>query len=318
MVDLKGTDLNLLASLEVLIEEANVTRAAARLNISQPALSAQLARLRSLFHDPLLIPSRSGRGMTRTARALELRAPLQIALKELEQVIKRPSEFEPRTANRTFVIAASDSTTVILGVSLVDRIRKIAGTGLRLAFRTPSPELIADQLERGEVDLLIGSERVIPKGTPSCALFDEHYLMAQRRDHPRGKRPLSLAAYCGLSHILVSTSGGSFHSEIDEQLETIGRRRRVVLSVHQFSVAPLFMRSTDYVATLPSRFIARFAAEFDLFKLPLKVRGYSLSAAWHPRNQHDPGHTWLRSELTEIANSRKPGDLRAGSNLIVS
>jgi len=303
MVDLKGTDLNLLASLDVLIEEANVTRAAARLNISQPALSAQLARLRDLFHDPLLVPSRSGRGMTRTARALELRGPLEVALKDLAQIIKRPLEFDPKTASRTFVIAASDSGTVILGVSLVDRLRKIAGPSLRMAFRTPSPELIVDQLERGEVDLLIGSERVIPGGIPSSVLFTEHYLMAQRKEHPRGRKPLSLTSYCALSHILVSTSGGSFRSDIDEQLEKLGRRRRVVLSVHQFSVVPIFLRSTDYVVTLPARFIARFATEFDLFKLPFKVRGYSLSAAWHPRNQHDPGHVWLLGELTKIARS---------------
>jgi DNA-binding transcriptional LysR family regulator len=303
MVDLKGTDLNLLSSLDVLIEEANVTKAAARLNISQPALSAQLARLRHLFLDPLLVPSRSGRGMIRTARALEVRGPLQAALKELEQVIKRPHAFDPKTANRTFVMAAGDSSTVILGVSLIDRIRKAAGPDLRTAFRTPSPELIAGQLEQGEVDLLIGSERTVPRDLPSCVLFDDHYLMAQRKGHPRGRKPLSLTSYCALSHILVSTSGGSFHSEIDEQLGKIGRRRRVVLSVHQFSVAPEFLRSTDYVATLPARFIARFAAEFDLFKLPFKVRGYSISAAWHPRNQHDPGHAWLRSELTKVAHS---------------
>jgi DNA-binding transcriptional LysR family regulator len=310
MVDLKGIDLNLLASLDVLIEEANVTKAAARLNISQPALSAQLARLRHLFQDPLLVPSRSGRGMIRTARGLEVRGPLQAALKELEQVIKRPLAFDPKTANRTFVVAAGDSSTVILGVSLVDRIRMVAGPNLRIAFGTPSssPELIADQLERGEVDLLIGSERTVPKGLPSCLLFDDHYLVAQRERHPRGRKPLSLTSYCALSHILVSTSGGSFHSEIDEQLGKIGRRRRVVLSVNQFSVAPLFLRTTDYVATLPARFIARFAAEFDLFKLPFKVRGYSLSAAWHPRNQHDPGHVWFRSELTKVAHPNKLGD----------
>jgi DNA-binding transcriptional LysR family regulator len=246
--------------------------------------------------------------MIRTARALELRQPLQAALKELEQIIKRPLAFDPRTVDRTFVIAASDSGTVILGVSFVDRIRKVAGPGLRMAFRTPSPELIADQLERGEVDLLMGSERIVPGGLPSCVLFDDHYLMAQRKGHPRGRKPLSVSSYCALSHILVSTSGGSFRSDIDEQLEKIGRRRRVVLSVHQFSVAPIFLRSTDHVATLPARFISRFASEFDLFKLPFKVRGYSLSAAWHPRNQHDPGHAWLRGELTKIAQSREPRD----------
>ena len=174
-----------------------------------------------------------------------------------------------------------------------------------MSFRTPSQELIAGQLEGGEVDLLIGSERMIPRDMTTSALFDDQYLMAQRKGHPRGRKPLTLKSYCGLSHILVSTSGGSFRGDIDEQLEKIGRRRRVVLSVHQFSVAPIFLRTTDYVATLPARFIMRFAEEFDVFKLPFKARGYSLSAAWHPRNQADPGHLWLRSELNCVAADRQ-------------
>src|SRR5580658_4288447 len=113
MIDLKGADLNLLVSLDALIDEANVTRAAARLNVTQPALSAQLARLRDLFRDPLLVPSRTGRGMIPTARALELRGPLHVALKDLETVIKRPPAFASLTAERSFAIAASDYSTVV-------------------------------------------------------------------------------------------------------------------------------------------------------------------------------------------------------------
>src|SRR5262245_38337757 len=171
MVDLRGTDLNLLVSLNALIEEANVTRAAERLNVSQPALSAQLARLRHLFRDPLLVPSRSGRGMIPTARALELRVPLQLVLKELENIVKRPAAFDPSTADRTFAIAASDNATVILGIGFIERVRELAASGIKVSFRTPSPELIADQLERGEVDLFIGSERMIPKNMRALPLF---------------------------------------------------------------------------------------------------------------------------------------------------
>jgi DNA-binding transcriptional LysR family regulator len=305
MIDLRGTDLNLLVSLDALIDETNVTRAAARLNVSQPALSAQLARLRHLFGDPLLVPSRSGRGMIPTARALELRVPLQLALKELENIIKRPPAFDPLTANRTFAIAATDNGTAVLGVDFVERIRGVAGPDVRVSFRTPSLELMADQLERGEVDLLMGSARMVPKDMKTQTLFDDRYLMAQRKGHPRGRKPLSMQAYCGLSHVLVSTSGGSFHGDIDEQLEKIGRRRRVVLSVHQFSIVPMFLKVTDYVATLPARFVTRLADEFDLFDLPFKARGYSLLAAWHPRNQVDPGHVWLRGELRRIAAGRQ-------------
>jgi len=301
MIDLKGYDLNLLVSLDALIDEANVTRAAARLNISQPALSAQLARLRDLFRDPLLVPSSTGRGMIPTARALELRIPLNVALRELETVIKRPAAFDSLTADRTFAIAASDNATVVLGVGLIEQVQKIAGPGVRVSFRTPSPDLIATQLERGEVDLLIGSERMVPKDMRTSRLVDERYLMAQRKGHPRGKKALDLKTYCNLSHILVSTSGGSFRGDIDEQLEKVGRRRRVVLSVHQFILAPMLLRITDCVATLPARFVYRFADELDTFDLPFKARGFSLSAAWHLRNQADPGHIWLRKRLSAVA-----------------
>jgi DNA-binding transcriptional LysR family regulator len=95
--------------------------------------------------------------------------------------------------------------------------------------------------------------------------------------------------------------GGSFRGEIDEQLERIGRRRRVVLSVHQFVLAPMFLRITDYVATLPARFVDRFADELDTFELPFKARGFTLSAAWHPRNQADPAHIWLRKQFVAVA-----------------
>lgn len=301
MIDLKGADLSLLVSLDALIDEANVTKAAARLNLSQPALSAQLARLRDLFRDPLLVPSRTGRGMIPTARALELRVPLHAALKELETVIKRPPAFDPLTADRSFSIAASDNATLVLGVDLIERVQEVAGPGVRVSFRTPSADLIAAQLERGEVDLLIGSERMVPNDMKTRRLMDERYLMAQRKGHPRGKKPIDLKTYCGLSHVLVSTSGGSFRGDIDEQLERIGRRRRVVLSVHQFILAPMFLRITDYVATLPARFVDRFADELDTFELPFKARGFTLSAAWHPRNQTDPAHIWLRKRLGIVA-----------------
>jgi DNA-binding transcriptional LysR family regulator len=304
MLDIKGADLNLLVSLDALIDEANVTRAAARLNVSQPALSAQLARLRDLFRDPLLVPSRTGRGMIPTARALELRGPLHVALKELETVIRRPPAFDPQTADRTFAIAASDYSTIVFGVGLIERVQKVAGLGVRVSFQSSSPDLIATQLERGQVDLLIGSERDVPKDMKSSRLLCDRFLMAQRKGHPRGRKPVDLKTYCNLSHVLVSMSGGGFRGEIDEQLEKIGRRRRVILSIHQFANAPLFLRITDYVATLPARFLSRFTDELDTYELPFKTRGINVSASWHPRYEADLGHIWLRRQLSAVAAGR--------------
>jgi DNA-binding transcriptional LysR family regulator len=301
VVDFQGTDLNLLVSLDVLIEEANVTRAAVRLNVSQPALSAQLARLRDLFHDPLLVPSATGRGMIPTARALQLRGPLHIALKDLETVVKRPPAFDPLTAERVFAIAASDHLTAVLGTRLIARVHKVAGPGVRVSFRTPNPDLIAAQLERGQVDLLIGDQRNVPSEMKSRRLYDDRHVVAQRKGHPRGAQPFDLDTYCSLSHILVSNSGsGGFHADIDEQLEKIGRRRHVALSVHQFVVVPMFLRITDYVAALPSRLVGQFTDQLDVFELPLEARSYTNSAAWHPRYHADPGHNWLREQVSAV------------------
>ena len=186
MLDMKGVDLNLLVSLDVLIEEANVTRAAARLGVSQPGLSAQLARLRDLFGDPLLVPSESGRGMLPTSRALELKGPLHAALKDLETVVRHPPRFDPKVDSRTFAIAASDNATIVLGLPLMERLRDEAGSGVRIAFQAARSDVVATQLERGEVDILIGSERMVPPAMKARKLIDEMYVMVQRRGHPRG------------------------------------------------------------------------------------------------------------------------------------
>jgi DNA-binding transcriptional LysR family regulator len=290
-----------LLSLDVLIEEANVTRAAARLGMSQPALSAQLARLRGVFGDPLLVPSETGRGMLPTTRALELKDPLHAALKDLETIVHRPFSFDPRLDARTFSIAASDNATIVLGLPLVERLRVTAGPGIHIAFQSARSDAVASQLERGEVDLLIGSQRMEPPAMKARKLIDETYLMVQRKGHPRGGARLDLDGYCSLQHVLVSTSGGSFHGFIDEQLEKLGYRRSVVLSVHQFVLAPMIVEATDFVSTLPERFAQRFSDRLDMFELPFAAEGFSLFAAWHPRAQTDPAHRWLRRELMEIA-----------------
>lgn len=300
-MNMRGIDLNLLVSLDVLLDEANVTRAAARLGVSQPGLSAQLSRLRDLFGDPLLVPSETGRGMIPTVRAMEMKDALHVALADLETVVRRPSGFDPRRDDRTFQIAASDNATIVLGLALVERLRETAGSGIRLAFRGARADTIAGDLERGDVDLLIGSERMVPPSAKARKLLDERYVMVQRRGHPRGIAALDLDAYCALDHVLVSTSGGSLSGFVDEQLEALGRRRAVVLSVHQFLLAPTIVEATDLVSTLPGRLARRFATRLDLFDLPFAARGFSLFAAWHPRVHADPAHVWLRGELAAVA-----------------
>lgn len=298
VIDLRGLDLNLLLTLDVLLAERNVTRAAARLHLTQPAVSTQLSRLRRAFGDPLLIPAESGRGMVPSAHALALAEPLRAALKDLESVLRHRASFDPLVAQRRFVIAANDNATTVLGLRLLEVLSRDAGPGVGLAFVMPDQPRIAAQLESGEVDLLLGSERMVPSSMKARKLYDERFVMTQRKGHPRGMRSPTLAGYCALRHVLVSTSGGSFHGFMDEHLEALGRRRDVVASVQSFAMAVELLCATDYVSTLPSRLVARYADRLDSFKLPFKAHGFTLSAAWHPRNHADAGLRWLLDRVS--------------------
>lgn len=281
-------------------EEANVTRAAVRLSISQPALSAQLARLRLLIGDPLLVPSETGRGMVATTHAIALRHRLHAALEDLRAAVRPPSLFDPLIETRTFTIAATDYAAIVLGLALVERLLAGAGPGIRIRIR----DLQAtsnEALERGDVDLLIGADKDQTEVMPVSKLLDERYVMIQRKGHPRGTHPLDLGGYCLLKHVLVSPFDGDLRGLIDEQLAQLGHHRDVVLAVHQFALAPMIVERGDFVSTLPERLARRFADRVDLFELPFPAREFSLFTTWHPRSHQDQGHVWLRRQLAVLA-----------------
>lgn len=300
-MDLRQIDLNLLVSLDALLAECNVTRAARRLHLSQPALSAQLARLRTLFGDPLLLPAETGRGMTPTARALALGPALHLALKDLESVVQHQPSFDPSTDVRTFQLAMNDTAMVVIGLPLIEELAAHDWPGLRFAFRVPDIDVIASQMERGEVDVLLASERIVPAVMKTRPLIHGRFVMAQRKGHPRGNVPLDLDAYCALQHVLVTEIGGSLSGFVDETLESQGRRRNVVLSVEKFMLVPEILRNSDYVCTLPSMLISRFTNVLDMFELPFRDRGFGLRLAWHPRNHLDPAVSWMRDLLGKVA-----------------
>ena len=187
-MDIRGHDLGLLASLNVLLEETNGSKAAERLGISQPALSAQLARLRDLFGDALLLPASSGKGMVPTTRAIELGQPLRAALQTLGDAVSTPARFDAATAIRTFTIAANDNATAMLGVRLNERVAT-RFPGLRIAFRSVGKAELPALLESGDVDIAWVSKEAIPRGGSSKALLREEFRMAQRLAHPRGTGP---------------------------------------------------------------------------------------------------------------------------------
>ncbi len=285
-------DLSLLLALEALLAERNVTRSAARLGISQPALSARLARLRQLFNDPLFVPAANGRGVVPTPRALALQGSLAEALDLLRGLLRTPGGFDPATSRRTFVVAMQEQPAAVLAPNLA-AVMLSAAPSVRLALMTPIRDVVA-QLENGTVDLLVAPPEAATGNLMTRALFENDFLTAQRKGHPRGTAPLDLDAFCALDHLVVSTDGGGFSGVVDRMLAGLGRTRRVALSIQSYGLAPLIVAGTDCLCTLPGRLLRRFAEEIDLFTPPLPLPRPQLMALWHARNQDDPGHLWLR------------------------
>jgi DNA-binding transcriptional LysR family regulator len=300
-MDINAHHLPLLVSLRTMLDERNITRAAARLGISQPALSAQLARLRHIFGDQLLTPAASGKGMVVTPRGDELREPLRQALQLLEDVVSMPFIFEPADSDRTFTIGANDNATAIIGSRLISLLRNKGLSRIRLAFRSIDFTKLTDHLETGEIDVALVSKNALPSSLPHQPLLDEDFKMAQRKGHPRGKHPPSIEEYAALEHVIVSGDGGGFRGFIDDTLKEMGFTRRVGISVQYYSVVPLILQTTDLVCTLPSRFLARYAGSLEQLPLPIDVRRFSLHATWHARFDSDPGHVWLRQQLSLCA-----------------
>jgi DNA-binding transcriptional LysR family regulator len=291
--DLRRLDLNLLVTLDALLAELHVTRAAAKLHLSQPAVSLQLARLRAHFGDPLLLPG--PRGMRPTARAEELRGPLREALEGLRRAVAPAAAFDPATATNTWRIDAADYGALAIVAPVVAGLRRIA-PHTRLVLVDRGPGAVAQQLASGELDLVLHTRERMSPVWRAQKLFDETYVLAGRRGHPRLKRRPSLAAFCALEHVVVSPEGGGFRGPTDTALEALGLSRRVVLSLPHFTVALATIASTDLVAMLPSRLV-RGVADLQVTQAPLAVPGYEMAMGWHERSHRDAGHRWLRQQV---------------------
>jgi DNA-binding transcriptional LysR family regulator len=298
-VDLHRIDLNLLVSLDMLLAVRNVTHAARRLSLSQPALSAQLRQLRDLFRDPLLLPA--ARGMTPTARALELQVPLREMLATLSALVAERQPFNPAVAENIFRIAATDSIQIAVCVPLVARLRSLA-PGVRVVlFPADSPRL-AEQMASGELDLAFSTHQSMPEALKTRFLYDETFLCLLRRDHPSGSRPLDLDVFCRLDHVLISPAGGGFTGVVDDVLARLGRKRRVVVSLTSFLVAPALIAESDLICTVPARLARRSSDALNVLATPCEVGTFSVHMGWHPRTDSDPAQKWLREQVLTAAN----------------
>ncbi len=293
MNNLRRLDLNLLVTLDVLLSEHNVTRAAERLNLSQPSVSVHLARLREVLGDPLLLPG--PRGMRPTARADALREPLRQALEALERAVSPERPFDPARAEQTWRVAATDYTESTVVQPVLGALRQ-AAPGTRLAILELAPSSVAKLAEQGEIDLAFHTSHNAPPGLRRRTLFTERYVLVGRADHPRLKRRPTLAQFCKLEHVIVSPDGGGFHGVTDDALKAVGMARQVVLSVQHFLFVRSVVENTDLVAMLPARLV-RDTRALRVVEPPVEVPGFEMSMLWPERCHRDPGHQWLRERI---------------------
>lgn len=289
-------DVGLLLTFDALLKDKNVTHAATRLNITQSALSARLTRLRQLLGDPLFIPSTSGRGMVASPHALALQPELARLLEQLSSFIGTAKLFDPATSRRVFRIAATDNPVSILAPDLIPLIRSKAPQ-VKIAFTMPDKARISEALEEGEIDVFIGVAEDGAPGLIARKLFQEQFVTAQRRGHPRGNKALMLDEFCALDHLLISTSGGHFAGMVDNALADLGRTRHVSVSVQSYALAPLILGSTDLICTLPRRFLQRFDQMLDLIESPVELAPFEMNLFWHSRMSSDAAHAWLRKQV---------------------
>lgn len=298
-MDLNQSDIGLLVALNTLLDQESVTGAARAMGISQPAMSAQLARLRTLFNDPLLTPS--GRKLVPTARALEIREPLRVLLADLDLLVRETAQFDPACTDRTFRLIATDYVHAVLAKDILLAFAAEAPMA-RIALLGSDPQNVWAQLEHDSADLALVTGMNLPEARRRPGLT-EAFTVIQRKGHPRGTAPFTLDTFCTVEHALVSPEGGGFFGAVDKILSEENRARRISCSVPSFLLAPSLVAGSDLVAVIPSRLAALHESELDQFPLPFQSPEFSVDLLWHPRRQKDPAHVWLRTLIAQIASA---------------
>jgi DNA-binding transcriptional LysR family regulator len=301
-------DLNLLITLDALLAEGSVARAARRLRLSPSAMSRALARLRKATGDPLL--ARAGRGLVASPRAIEFRDQVSQLVQDAEAVLRPAEKLDLESLVRTFTLRTSEGFVENFGPGLIARVNKQAPR-VRLRF-VPKPDKDSALLREGTVDLETG---VVGKTTApevrTQALFRDRFIGVVRNDHPLSKGKITPARYANGRHILVSRRGLE-EGPIDEALASLKLEREIMTIVGGFSVALALARASNLIASVPERHTGNPRAGMHWFPLPLAMPEFTISMLWHPRLDADPAHRWLRGIVQEVCAEELRGSSARG------
>jgi len=308
-VNLNRIDLNLLVYLDALLRERNVTQAANTLNLSQPAMSNGLRRLRELFDDPLLV--RTSEGMTPTERALELEPVVREMLTSIDRAVQQRSAFEPQDAHRVFRIMASDYAESTLLPTVLGKLRNLA-PGLTLDIMTPSDVSFLD-VERGKVDMVINRFDSMPQSFHQIHLWNDSFSCVLSPENPV-LEDFTLENYLKANHVWVSKTGMGVGvgvnpddvqrlGWVDAALNKLGKKRQIRVFTRHYQAAMTMAEQNDLIVTLPTRaaLLKLDNPRVVLRDPPLEIPPLELKMAWSPLLQHNPANKWLRKLIADTA-----------------
>lgn len=292
-------DLNLMPVFLALMDERNVTRAAERLGITQPALSNALNRLRDTLRDPLFIRERYG--MRPTQLAEEMAPVVRTALAQFDELILGQQQFDPAEASRLFTLAPNSYAEFVLMPEVVARLRERAD-GIKLRLIPFGSDLAETGAVSGSTEMVIGRFTDPPDNMVVQHLMDDGLACVVRAGHPEIGDSISKEQYERLKHVNVLPPG-RLRAGLFQALEQRGLRREVAVSVTHFLAVPEMIAATDYCTTLPSQICRRLARDprLKILPAPADLGTFPVEIAWHVRYRHDTAHRWLRSLISEVA-----------------
>lgn len=299
-MDLEGFDLNLIVAFDALMTERNVTRAAHRIGLTQPAMSAALARLRKATGDELFV--RGPTGLAPTPRAQDLIGPLRLAISTVSDSLDLDIQFDPQMATQTFTVALSDHPAQRLLPGLASIIaREAPGVNLRaLGFQHRRDAIRL--LDEGIVDAAIGVSPGTERRIFTTPLFSERFICIARRDSPVIAALSSVEAFAAAPHILVSPEGDE-HGVVDDALDAAGLTRRLCVVLPHMYAVPALVVKTDMIATLMEGVVMNsgFSSHLHIASPPMELPSVEFHLLWHRRTEKHPGYRWFRSCVVEAA-----------------
>lgn len=297
-MNISGFDLNLLAVFEAVLAEASISRAADRLDLSQPALSNALARMRKATGDRLFV--RIGNAMVPTPYAQAIADPIRQALAGIRVALGASQEFDPATSQRGFSIYLTDLGEAYFLPRLLERLNRLA-PGVRIRTLPMPPEAAEDALRNGEVDLAIGNLPDLGAGFYVQRLFRDRYVCVVRKDHPTIGERITPRQFAAASHAIV-TPGGWGHGIIERKLVEHGLEQRITLRMQNFLVLASIVATTDMVAIVPHSVGSQLSQhnEVKLLPLPIAIPAFDIKQCWQERFHDDRGSRWLRQQFMEL------------------